>query len=159
MACGHWGLPGGLGSSQRKGIQGPVLGTERLEESFMPSPPRAKVVVSGRGACPGFVAASSPPASLQACEGPEMGCRRPPPVALPHVGGGRLTHQATQATRGLILAAPRLIKEWLPSGFFSVASGEARSFLGADQHGPPGTPPLLSGTSTLIGQCLSHAGG
>jgi len=51
-------------------------------------------------------------------------------MALPHVGGGTLTHQATQANPGAHLGCTQAGKEVAASWVFSsVASEEAGSFL------------------------------
>lgn len=81
----------------------------------------------------------------------------PPSATL--AGGGELTHQAPRANARSYLGCTQAGKGVAASGVLSsAASGEARSFLEADQHGPPVTSPL-SGASTLVSQCLSHAGG
>lgn len=67
-----------------------------------------------------------------------------PPSAAPlHAGGGVLTHQATRANVGSYLGCTQAGKGVAASWVLSLAaSGEARSFLEADQHGPPVTSPL-----------------
>lgn len=71
-----------------------------------------------------------------------------------------LTHQATQANPGSYLGCTQDGKEGAASWVLSsVASGEARSYLVEANMDHQEHPHSLCGTSTLIGQCLSHAGG
>lgn len=143
VACSQLGLPRGLGRSQRKGIQGPVLRTERLEES-------SRLVCQGKSSglwlrgsglglwLPVHLQLPCVPVSVQRRD---MG--GPPSAAPLHAGGGVLTHQATHVNAGSYLGGTQAGKgvaaSWVLS---SAASGKARSFLEADHHGPPVTSPL-----------------